>query len=84
MSRPIELAFIDSHTDYSPWSVFDEDMAANLPSPIRVRGYLVYEDEDWYVIAVAVSGSCPEHSLGRLAVPKLAVVPGSMQDPALF
>ena len=67
----IDLTFRDSHTDESGWAHFDPDSLEDF-QPIRVRGYLVHEDDTWLVVATAVN-ECG-YSLGRLIVPKMAVL----------
>ncbi len=39
---------------------------------LKPRGYLVYEDDRWLVVALAVNAS--GYSLGRLVIPKAAIM----------
>lgn len=66
----VSLTFIDSHEDTSGWSRFDPSILDEL-GEIAVNGNLIYQDDEWHVLAVAVRG---EWSLGRLSVPNVAIL----------
>lgn len=69
--KEIDLEFIDSHTDGEGWDRFDPASLKGF-RPIKVRGFLLYEDDDWLVAATAVNSD--GYSLGRIIVPRVAVV----------
>jgi len=70
-TTPIDLEFQDSHFDTSNWSVYDGGLLEVAGQEIRVRGFLIYEDDKWLVVALAVNDN--GHSVGRMVIPKVAI-----------
>jgi hypothetical protein len=68
---PIDIEFLDSHVDTTNWSVYNGEVLEIAGQEIRLRGYLIYEDDKWLVVALAVNDS--GYSVGRMVVPKIAV-----------
>lgn len=68
----VAVQFVDSHTDEDGgWKQLSTTEVTAL-TPVEAVGFLVYEDEDFVVLAVAVAAG--GFSAARMYIPKVSII----------
>ena len=65
------VQFKDSHHSMDGWGHHEEQLDELGDHVVEAVGFVLEDTEDWLMLGQATSG---EHSLGRLMIPKRAVV----------